>query len=121
MEESFDQLMKAKFVKALLDTTHAFNLRRLEHVRVIEKGWAIVAEYRSAETKVELLFGPADWMIEMLVETKSTRYGIESLFEISMLRKWIGENPLPVKDERNIRQELEWNLKLYDTALPLLE
>lgn len=87
-----------------------------------EKGLAYFIEYRKENnTRVEFLFGPSDWDIEMIIYTSKGKFAFKDLFSIPEIISWVNHNRYRQESSRNIKNELEWFVDLLKVSLPYVE
>jgi hypothetical protein len=87
-----------------------------------EKGFAYFAGYeKKNDTRVEFLFGPSDWDIEMIIYTSKGKFAFKDLLEIIAIRKWVSDNRYKQAQGRDVKKELFWFLDLLKVSLPLVE
>jgi len=87
-----------------------------------EKGLAYFIEYRKENnTRVEFLFGPSDWDIEMIIYTSKGKFAFKDLLSIPELSSWVNNNRYKQENSRNIKNELEWFIDLMKVSLPYVE
>jgi hypothetical protein len=87
-----------------------------------EKGLAYFIEYRREKnTRVEFLFGPSDWAIEMIIYTSKGKFAFKDLLSISEINRWVNENRYKQENGRNVKNELLWYVDLLKVSLPYVE
>jgi hypothetical protein len=87
-----------------------------------EKGLAYFVEYKKeSNTKVEFLFGPSDWGIEMIIYTSNGKYAGKDLLQIPEILKWVNDNKYKQENGRNLKNELIWFVELLKISLPHVE
>ena len=97
---------------ALLFKRHSF----------FDKGLAYFIEYRKENnTRVEFLFGPSDWAIEMIIYTSKGKFAFKDLLSIPEIISWVNNNRYKQENGRNIKNELEWFVDLLKVSLPYVE
>ena len=97
---------------ALLFKRHSF----------FEKGLAYFIEYRKeSNTRVEFLFGPSDWAIEMIIFTSTGKFAFKDLLSISEINRWVNDNRYKQENGRNVKSELLWYVDLVKVSLPYVE
>jgi len=58
-----------------------------------EKGFAYFIEYRKENnTRVEFLFGPSDWNIEMIIYTSRGKFAFKDVLNITGVKNWVNSN-----------------------------
>jgi uncharacterized short protein YbdD (DUF466 family) len=89
----------------------------------LEKGLAYYIEYRKENnnTRVEFLFGPSDWSIEMIIYTSKGKFAFKDLLGIPDINNWVNNNRYKQENDRNIKNELEWFVDLLKISLPYVE
>jgi hypothetical protein len=112
-EEFLEALNRIEIVLlSLLFKKHSF----------FEKGLAYYIEYiKENNTRVEFLFGPSDWNIEMIIYTSKGKFAFKDLLEIPDIQKWVNDNRYKQENGRNVKNELLWFVELLKVSLPLVE
>ncbi|MDX2188246.1 MAG: hypothetical protein SFY32_00155 [Bacteroidota bacterium] len=87
-----------------------------------EKGPAYFIEYKNEEKEqiVKFLFGPSDWMIEMIIFTPNGKFEFKDLFKIPAIAKWLNDNNYLPDKSRNIKKELLWLIEYLKYSLSIL-
>lgn len=87
-----------------------------------EKGLANFIGYRKENnTRVEFLFGPSDWAIEMIIYTSKGKFAFRDLLSIPEIYSWVNSNRYKQENGRNIKNEIEWFVNLLKVSLPYVE
>ena len=87
-----------------------------------EKGLAYYIEYiKQNNTRIEFLFGPSDWDIEMIVYTSKGKFAFKELLSIPEINSWVNNNRYKQENDRNIKNELLWFVDLLKVSLPYVE
>lgn len=87
-----------------------------------EKGLAYYIEYiKQNNARVEFLFGPSDWDIEMIIYTSKGKFAFKELLSISEINRWVNDNRYKQENGRNVKNELLWYVELLKVSLPYLE
>lgn len=87
-----------------------------------EKGFAYFIEFRKENnTRVEFLFGPSDWDIEMIIYTSKGKFAFKDLLSIPGIISWVNKNRYKQENSRNLKKELEWFVDLLKVSLPYVE
>lgn len=87
-----------------------------------EKGLAYYVEYRKGNnTRVEFLFGPSDWNIEMIIYTSKGKFAFKDLLNIPEINKWVNDNRYKQENGRNVKNELLWFVELLKASLLMVE
>jgi hypothetical protein len=87
-----------------------------------EKGLSYYIEFRKENnTRVDFMFGPSDWNIEMIIYTSKGKFAFRDLLEIPTIQKWVNDNRYIQENGRNLKNELLWFVELLKVSLPLLE
>jgi len=112
-----DEFLKALYeIEIVLFTLH-FTLHSF-----FEKGLAYYVEYRKENnTRIEFLFGPSDWDIEMIVYTSKGKFAFKDLLNIPEISRWVNNNKYQQEGERNVKNELLWFIKLLKFSLPIVD
>lgn len=111
-----------EFLEALNETEVALLTLQLKRHSFFEKGFAYYIEYRKENnTRVEFLFGPSEWNIEMIIYTTNGKYEFKDLLTISEVKKWVNDNRYEQRNGRNIKDELLWLVELLKISLPIVE
>ena len=89
----------------------------------LEKGLAYYIEYKKESTGsvVEFLFGPSEWMIEMIIFTSKGKFEFKDLFEILAITKWLNDNKYKQENVRDIKNEMLYFIELLKVSLPVIE
>jgi hypothetical protein len=112
--------LKSEFTQILKACEYRFSELQLYPVRTGDKGLTLFSIYENTNMRVEFFFGPDDWSVDVIVETKTTRYDLSTLLEIRTLEEWTNTHPFPRQVDRNLKNELLWFLDLIEQAMPLL-
>ncbi len=84
-----------------------------------EKGLAYYIEYtKQNNTRVEFLFGPSDWSIEIIIYTAKGKFAFKDLLSISEINRWVHVNRYEQGNGRNIKNEILWYVELLTVSLP---
>lgn len=112
-EEFLQALKEAEVVLLrLLFKKHSF----------FEKGLAYYIEFRKENsTRVEFLFGPSEWNIEMIIYTSKGKFAFKDLLNISEVNRWANDNRYKQENGRSIKNELFWFIELLKVSLPMVE
>lgn len=87
-----------------------------------EKGLAYYVDYiKLNNTRVEFLFGPSDWAIEMIIYTAKGKFAFKDLLSISEINRWVNDNRYKQGNGRNVKNELFWYVELLKVCLPYVE
>ena len=114
--------LNEQFLKALHEIETELSKLFFKRHSVLEKGFAYYVEYRKENnTRVEFLFGPSDWNIEMIINTSKGKFAFKDLLNFPDINRWVNDNLYIQKNGRNIRNELEWFIELLKTSLPYVE
>lgn len=111
-----------EFLKALSEIEIVLLPLLFQKHSFFEKGLAYYIEYRKENnTRVEFLFGPSDWDIEMIIFTSKGKFAFKDLLNIPEISSWVNKNRYKQENGRNIKKELEWFVKLLEVCLPYVE
>ncbi len=87
-----------------------------------EKGLAYYIEYRKENnTRVEFLFGPSDWDIEMIIYGSKGKFTFKDLLNIPEINRWVNDNRYKQENGRNVKNELLWFVDFLKVSLPYVE
>ncbi|MCX6263256.1 MAG: hypothetical protein NTZ47_01770 [Bacteroidetes bacterium] len=87
-----------------------------------EKGLAYFIEFKKENnTRVEFIFGPSNWDIEMIIYTSKGKFAFRDLLSIPEIVNWVNNNRYKEVSSRNIKNELEWFVDLLRVSLPYVE
>ena len=110
------------FLKALNEIEIALQALLFKRHSVLEKGFAYYIEYgKENNTRVEFLFGPSDWEIEMIIYTSKGKFAFSDLLDIPEINRWINNNRYKEENGRNVKNELLWLVELLKISLPIVE
>ena len=89
----------------------------------LEKGPAYYIQYKkeSTGTVVEFLFGPSDWMIQMIIFASKGKYEFKDLIAIPAIAKWLDKNKYEPENVRHIKKEMLYFIELLKISLPIVE
>ena len=111
-----------EFLKALNESEVMLFILFFKKYSFFEKGLACYIEYgKENNTRVEFLFGPSDWNIEMIIYTSKGRFAFKDLLNIPEIKKWVNDNRYKQEDRRNMKNELLWLIELLKISLPMVE
>lgn len=110
------------FLKALNEIEIVLLTLLFKRHSFLEKGLAYYIEYRKENnTRVEFLFGPSDWDIEMTIYTSKDKFAFKDLLSIPKINRWVSDNRYKQGNGRNVKNELLWFVELLKVSLPLVE
>lgn len=112
-----------EFLKALDEIEIGLLVLFFKKHSFFEKGLAYYIEYRKEinNTRVEFLFGPSDWVIEMIIYTSKGKFAFKDLLEIPAIKKWVIDNKYKEENGRSLKGELVWFIELLKVSLPYIE
>lgn len=114
--------LKNDFLKALDEIELMLLVLFFKRHSFFEKGEANYIEYRKENnTRLEFLFGPSDWDIEMIIYTSKGKFAFKDLLSVPEINRWVSENRYKQENGRNIKNELQWFVDLLKTSLPYVE
>lgn len=114
--------IKEDFFKALDEIELVLLLLLFKRQSIFEKGEANFIEYKKDNnTRLEFLFGPSDWDIEMIIYTSKGKFAFKDLLNIPDISSWVNKNRYKQENGRNIKNELEWFVDLLRVSLPYIE
>lgn len=114
--------LATEFLKALNEIEIVLLTFFFKRHSFFEKGLAYYIEYRKQNnTRVEFLFGPSDWDIEMIIYTSKGKFAFKDLLGIPEINKWVNDNRYKQENGRNVKNELLWFIELLKVSLPLVE
>lgn len=89
---------------------------------LFENGLAYYIEFiKPNNTRVEFLFGPSEWDIEMIIYTSKGKFAFKDLLKIPPIQKWVNDNRYKQENVRNLRKELLWFVEFLKISLPYVE
>jgi hypothetical protein len=111
------------FLQSLKESEPILFALQFKPYSFFEKGPAYYIKYKREITGsiVEFIFGPTDWMVEMIIFTKKGKFEFKDLYEIPAIVKWISNNRYIYKEERDIKTEILYFIDLLKISLPLVE
>jgi len=111
-----------EFLKALNEIDVVLLALLFKRHSFFEKGVAYYIEYiKENNTRVEFLFGPSDWDIEMIIYTSKGEFAFKDLLSISEINRWVNDNRYKQENGRNMKNELLWYVELLKVSLPYVE
>lgn len=114
--------LETEFLKALDEIEMVLSSILFKRHSFFEKGVAYYIEYRKQNnTRVEFLFGPSDWDIEMIIYTSKGKFTFKDLLSIQEINKWVNDNRYKQENGRNLKNELLWFVELLKWSLQYLE
>lgn len=114
--------LKMEFFKALDEIELPLVVLLFKRHSFFEKGEASFLEYRKDNnTRLEFLFGPSNWDIEMIIYTSKGKYAFRDLLGIPEINSWVNNNRYKQENGRNLKNELEWFIDLLKVSLPYVE
>jgi hypothetical protein len=87
---------------------------------IVEKGLAFYIEFKRNDCKVEFLFGPGDFEIEMIIYTSKGKFAFRDLLQISPILEWVNNNRYTPKNHRILNDELSWFIELLKVSIPII-
>jgi|GEM_PF-1636975 hypothetical protein len=114
--------LEEEFFKALDEIELLLLVLLFKRHSFFEKGEAGFVEYRKENnTRLEFLFGPSDWDIEMIIYTSKGKHAFKDLLSVPEIKSWVSDNRYKKENGRNIKNELLWFVELLKVSLPLVE
>lgn len=111
-----------EFLEALNEIEVVLLTLLFKRYSFFEKGVAYYIEYiKQNNTRVEFLFGPSDWDIEMIVYTSKGKFAFKDLLSIPEINSWVNNNRYKQGNGRNIKNELLWFVDLLKISLPYVD
>jgi hypothetical protein len=111
-----------EFLKALNEIEIVLLTLFFKRHSFFKKGLAYYIEYiKQNNTRVEFLFGPSDWDIEMIIYTSKGKFAFKDLLNISEINRWVNDNRYKQGKGRNVKNELLWYVDLLKVSLPYVE
>ena len=86
-----------------------------------DEGPVYFVTFEKNQTRVEFLFGPPEWNVEMIIYTSKGKFAFEHLLSIPAVTRWVNENRYRQKNGKSICDEMRWFIELLRFALPLVE
>ena len=97
------------FLEALVEIEIVLRVLFFKRYSFFEKGLAYFIEYRKENnSRVEFLFGPSNWDIEMIIYTSNGKFAFKDLLIIPEIENWVNINRYKQENSRNIKNELDW-------------
>ncbi len=116
------QKLTEEFLKALNEMEVVLLSLLFKRHSLFEKGLAYYIEYRKENNaRVEFLFGPSDWDIEMIIYTSKGRFAFKDLLSIPEINRWVNDNRYKQENGRSVKNELVWLIDLLKVSLPYVE
>lgn len=114
--------LNEEFSKALDEIELVLFVLLFKRHSFFEKGEASFVEYRKEnDIRLEFLFGPSDWDIEMIIYSSKGKYAFKDLLTIPEINKWVINNKYKQENGRNLKNELLWFVELLKVSLPVVE
>jgi hypothetical protein len=114
--------LKEEFLKAMFKIDKDLLLELFKKHSFSDEGLACFIEYRKENsTRVEFLFGPSNWNIEMIIYTSKGKFAFKDLLSIPEIENWVSDNRYKQKNGRNLEKELEWFVSLLKVSLLYIE
>lgn len=112
-----------EFLLSLKEVEPLLLAMKLKPYSYFEKGPAYYIQYKKEgpDIIIEFLFGPSDWMIEIIIFTSKRKFEFKDLFQISAIEEWLHENKYSQGNERNIKNEILYFIEFLKISLPLIE
>jgi hypothetical protein len=86
-----------------------------------ENGPSYFIKYKRKNTIVEVLFGPPEFEVEMIIFTAKDKFAFKDLLQIAAIVAWVNDNRYIETNGRNIKNELLWFIDLLKFSLPIIE
>ena len=109
-----------KFLRALNSSEFALSEMGFEGPNYVEKGYAQFVYFNSTNVKVEFLFGPPEWHVDMLIYVSDKKYSLGDLLKIPVILEWVNNNRYKEENGKNILAEILWFVDLLKVSLPIL-
>ena len=114
--------MKYSFLEAITEIEPTLSSLLFVKSSYLKKGYAHFVEFTNKELKVEFIYGPSDYDIEMFITISKNKMAFKDLLEIPLVAKWVEENRyIPQNGPRNIKDELLWFIKLLEFFLKFIK
>ena len=79
----------------------------------INKGYATYIDFILADkSQLTFMYGPSDWNVEILLNTKKKSYAFKDLMEIPSVAHWVKANQFKSRTNNRVRDELDWFVEL---------
>jgi hypothetical protein len=108
-----------KFLKANEDIEALLLNMSYKKVGFLQKGYAYYIEYQSNKNKIEFLYGPPDYDIEMILYIDNKKYAFRDLYKIPEIKKWI-EQHREHNDKYDFKAIMLWYIKLAMFSLSII-
>ena len=115
-----DELTES-FLNSLMEAEIILLEEGFEKYSFLKKGFAYYSQFKRKTSIVEFMFGPPEFQIEPVIYTKKGKFEFKDLLLIDDISDWIKENRYTQAKERNLKNEIDWLLKLIKISLPLIE
>ncbi|CAN5487389.1 hypothetical protein BH10BAC2_BH10BAC2_11720 [soil metagenome] len=86
----------------------------------IEKGSAYFISYKRKNIKVEFLFGPPQFEVDIITYISNEKYSFGDLLKILAILEWVNNNRYKQENGRNIHKEILWFIDLLKISLSIL-
>ena len=117
-----NEKLTEEFLKALSEVDLKLSKLFFTRYSFQEKGFAFYIEYRKENNaRVEFLFGPSDWEIQMIIYSSKGKFAFKDLLAISDITRWVNNNRYNQDGGRNLKNELFWFVELLKVSLPYVE
>lgn len=112
-----------EFLQALSEIEAMLLGLRFKKYSFFEKGLAYYIEYQKENnSRIEFLFGPPEWDIEIIICTLKGKFAFKDLLIIPEINNWVNNNRYKQENKvRNLKNELLWIVQLLKVSLPLVE
>lgn len=115
-----DRITK-EFLQAIKESEHTLFSMQFVKDSFLEKGLAYYIQYRKNGIVLEIIFGPPEFQVEILLCTNTMKYAFKDLLQIPAISEWVIDNRYIQKYERNIKDEIQWFFKLVDFYLKTVD
>ena len=101
------------FIESVKKIENKLNELNLYHSSTIKKGFATYIAYETlTKTKVEFIYGPADWAIDIVLSKDDKVYGFKDLLKIPVVFQWANGNKINYGKNSKLDDELTWFVNL---------
>lgn len=109
------------FLEGIQEITLSFEKINYKKTAILKKGFAYYIQFKKKDDLIEFQFGPPDFQIEIIISSEAINYSFKDLLAIPDIEIWVNENLYSQKNERDIKSELNWYLKLIKFSIKILK
>jgi hypothetical protein len=112
--------LNEEFLIALSRAEQALTEIGFTRDKYIEKGYAQFVYFKSKSAKVEFLFGPSDWHVDMIIYVSNKQYSFGDLLKIPAVLEWVNNNRYKEENGRHLQKEILWFIELLRISHPII-